>query len=297
MIWLLLVIIAQLLYALVFIIDKYILSRPLPHPIVYAFYVGILSIVIWVLIPFGFYFPSFREVILLLLAGATQVAGWLFFYKALNRGEVSRVLPFVGGFIAVFILILSTLLIGEDLSGQQFLAFALLVLGSLVISIKKKKFLKGFFEGAFGLALFSALLFAIFWVITKYIFLDTPFITGLIWIRTGAALAALTLILPRKNRKLIFKKTEKLRPKTIKFFISGRALGVVAGLCMYLAVFWGSVTLAHSLQGVQYIFILILAGLLFRKIRSLREQLSGEIIVQKIIAIILIGLGLFVLVS
>jgi drug/metabolite transporter (DMT)-like permease len=296
MIWLLLVIIAQLFYALVFIIDKYILSRPLPHPVVYAFYVGILSIVIWVLIPFGFYFPSFGEVVLALLAGAAQVIGWIFLYKALNKGEVSRVIPFVGGFIAVFILILSMFLIGEHLSGQQFLAFVLLVLGSLIISIKKKKFLKGFLEGAFGLALFSALLFAIFWVITKYIFLDTPFITGLVWIRTGAALFALTLLLPRKNRKLIFKKTEKLRPKTIRFFISARALGIVAGLSMYLAVFLGSVTLANSLQGLQYIFILILAFLLFRKIPNLREQLSGEIIAQKIIAIVLIGLGLAFLV-
>ena len=151
--WLVIVILAHLLYALVFITDKYILSRPLPYPIVYAFYVGVLSIVILLLVPFGFYFPSRLELGVVLLAGIAQIAGWVFFYKALNKGEVSRIVPFVGSFIAVFILILSTLLIGEHLAKQQILAFILLVLGGLTISFKKGKI----FPRAFGLAFIGAL--------------------------------------------------------------------------------------------------------------------------------------------
>ncbi|PJE57557.1 MAG: hypothetical protein COU82_01440, partial [Candidatus Portnoybacteria bacterium CG10_big_fil_rev_8_21_14_0_10_38_18] len=165
MTWLIIVILAHLFYALIFIIDKYIISRPLPHPIVYTFYVSVLSIFVWVLIPFGFSFPSSTQIILVLLGGIVQVAGCIFFYKALNVGEVSRIVPFVGSFVAIFILILSSLLIREHLSGEQILAFTLLVLGSLIISFKKKDI----FQKPFILALFSALLFAVFWVITKYI--------------------------------------------------------------------------------------------------------------------------------
>ncbi len=292
MTWLLIVILAHLFYALVFIIDKYILSRSLPHPIVYSFYVGVLSILILVLLPFGFYFPSFKEVVLIVLASIAQVAGWIYFYKALNMGEVSRIVPFVGGFIGIFTLILSMLLINEFLTLKQFLAVILLILGSLILSFKK-----GIFLGkAFRLALLGALFFAIFWVITKYIFLGTSFISGIIWIRTGVAVIALTLLIPRKNRKLIFEKTEKIKAGTVKFFISGRALSILGAFGMYLAVFLGSVTLVNSLQGLQYVFILILALLLFKKIPSAREQFSREIIFQKIIAIILIGLGLTILI-
>lgn len=296
MIWLLIAIIAHLFYALVFIIDKYIVSRSLPHPVVYAFYVGILSIFILVLIPFGFYFPSRIELGLVLLAGIAQVGGWILFFKALNKGEVSRVIPFVGAFVAIFVLILSRFSINEHLSNQQVLAFIFLALGSLIIAVKKKGLLKSFFEGAFGLALFSSLLFAVFWVITKYIFLDAPFTTGLVWIRTGVALIALTLLIPRKNRELIFRKTEKLKPETIKFLISGRALSILGALGVYFAVYLGSVTLVNSLQGFQYVFILILALLLFKKFPKLREQFNKEIIIQKVIALIFIGLGLAILV-
>ncbi|HDY72941.1 MAG TPA: hypothetical protein ENH90_02175 [bacterium] len=290
--WLIIVILAHLLYALVFITDKYILSRPLPHPIVYAFYVGVLSIVILLLVPFGFYFPSRLELGFILLAGIAQVAGWVFFYKALSKGEVSRIIPFVGGFIAIFVLILSKFFLKEHLAIQQLIAFALLVLGGLTLSFKKQ----GFLQKHFGLAFVGALCFAIFWVITKYIFLDAPFITGLVWLRTGVALIALTLLIPKRNRQLIFGKTEKIKAGTIKTFFSARFLGLLAGLLMYLAVFWGSVTLANSLQGLQYVFVLILAYLLFKKFPKVREQFGKKIIIQKVIAIVLIGLGLFFLV-
>lgn len=292
MTWLIIVILAHLFYALIFIIDKYIISRPLPHPVVYTFYVSVLSIFVWILIPFGFSFPSTHYVIWSILAGIFQVIGCIYFYKALNLGEVSRIIPFVGSFVAIFILILSSFLISERLTNQQLLAFILLVLGSLIISYKKKDI----FQKPFGLAFFSALLFAAFWVITKYIFLGTSFISGLVWIRTGVAVIALFLLLPRKNRQLIFRETGELKPRTIKFFSGGRILTIAAGFFMYLAVFLGSVTLANSLQGLQYAFILILALLFFRKIPSLREEFSKEIIVQKIIAIILISIGLFILI-
>lgn len=292
-VWLIIVILAHLFYALIFLIDKYIISRPLPHPVVYAFYVGILSIAVWLLVPiFGLSLPSGYDIVLILLAGVVQVTGCIFFYKALSMGEVSRIIPFVGSFGAIFILILSTLLIGERLNLQQYIAFILLVLGSLIISFKKKNI----FQKSFGLALFSALLFAIFWVITKYIFSETSFISGLVWIRTGTALISLFLLLPKKNRQLIFSETGKLKIKTIGFFTLGRILTIGGGFFMYWAVFLGSVTISNSLQGLQYAFILILALIFFRKIPSLREEFNREIISQKIIAILFISLGLFILI-
>ncbi len=306
MIWLIIVIIAHLFYAFVFLIDKYIVSRPLPHPVVYAFYVGIMSITIWVIAPFGFYFPAAHDIVLCLLAGVAQVAGWLCFYKALNMGEVSRVVPFVGSFVAIFVLILSSLIIGERLNVQQFVAFALLVLGGLIIAYHSQKpslFGFGRFRGkkedlfkSFGIAFVSALFFAIFWVITKYIYLDTQFTSGTIWIRTAVALVALLLLIPKKNRELILKKTEKIRPGTVKIFLAGRLLGVFAAFCMYLAVFLGSVTLANSLEGLQYGFVLLFALIFFRKIPSLKEEFNKETIFQKFAAIILIALGLIALI-
>ncbi|MBU2564433.1 EamA family transporter [Patescibacteria group bacterium] len=284
MIWLIIAIIAHLFYALVFIIDKHVLSRPLPHPKVYAFYIGVLSIMVWVIAPFGLTAISGFNIVLALLAGLAQVFGLICLYKALNKGDVSSVIPFVGSFVGLFTLIFSTTLIGESLSAQQLLAFIFLVVGSLIISIKK-----GHFGKAFGSAVLASLFFAFFWVVTKYMFLSLSFVSGIVWVRTAAALFSLGLLIPKKNRELIFKKTEKLKPKTIKYVFLARILSVFGAMGIYIAVFLGSVTLVNSMQGLQYIFVLILSFIFLKKIKK-------DAIPQKIISIILIFIGLALLV-
>ena len=292
LIWLIVVTTAYLFYALVFIIDKYILSRSLPHPVAYSFYVNFLSIFILVLLPFGFHFPSWGQLILVLTAGIINVAGCVLLYSALNKEEVSRIAPFVGGFVAIFTLILSMLFLNEHFAAKQIIAFVFLVLGCLILSFEKKKF----FSKPFVWALISALLFAIFWVITKYIFIEAKFVSGIIWVRTGVALASLLLLISGKNRKLILKKAEKSKPEARGYFFAGRAMSILGGLGVYLAVYLGSVVLTNAFQGLQYVFVFLFAILFFKKFRGLKEELKREVIIQKILAIALICFGLFILV-
>ena len=294
MTWILILVLAQFFYAIVFIFDKYILSRPKSHPVVYSFYVGFLGIAALVLIPFGFTMPNASEAAWSIVSGVAQIGAFLLFYKAIDRGEVSRIVPLVGAISAVFVLILSSLIIKEFLTSQQIMAFILLVLGSLVIGFKKKHLLG---NRILGLSVAAAFLFAVFWVVTKYLFLGTNFISGLVWVRVGVALVALTLLIPKKNRELIFSETKGVKSKIAWVFMLGRILTILGSLFFYWAVFLGSVSLVNAFGGLQYVFVLILALLLFKKIPGLKEQFSREFLIQKIIAVALIcaGLGLLVI--
>lgn len=295
MIWILLLVVAHLFYGMVFILDKYVLSRPKTNPITYAFYVGVMGAGIIVLVPFGFTMPNNGEVFWSLIAGIFQVLAFIFFYKALdsNEGEVSRIVPYVGAITSIFVLIFSSLIIKEFLTNNQIIAFVLLVLGSLVIGFKKNGKLE---KKIWWMAIFAGLFFALFWVTTKYLFLGTDFISGLVWVRVGVAIIALTLLLSKKNRKIIFSETKESKPKTTKFFMLSRILNAAGSLFIYGAVFLGSVCIVNALQGLQYLFVLIFAILLFKKIPSIKEQLSKEFLIQKIIAIVLICAGLALLV-
>lgn len=300
MTWILILVIAHIFYAAVFILDKYILTKPMPNAIVYSFWVGALGIFVLVLIPIGtlipnntFIMPNGSEVFWSIIAGIAQIWAMIVFYNALNKSEVTRLIPLVGGLSSVFILILNSITINEFLSSNQLIAFALLVLGSLIISVNKNNF---FNKGVFGSAVLSSFLFAVFWVITKYLFLGTNFVSGLVWVRIGVAIIALLLLFSRKNREVIFSKTKEAQPKTTGFFMLSRILNVAGSLFLYGAVFLGSVVLVNALQGLQYVFILILALILFKKIPSLKEQFNREFLLQKIVAILLICLGLGLLV-
>lgn len=291
--WLILIVVAHLFYAFVFVVDKYILSRPMPQPVVYAFYVGVLGVITLVLAPFGFSFPTGAEVFWCLLAGAAQVIALIMFYKILNKAEISTIVPFNGALSSIFVLILNSIFTKEFLTSQQMIAFGFLVLGSFVIGFKKREFLG---KGVLVPAIFSSFLFALFWVITKYLFLGTNFISGLIWVRIGVVLITLTLLLSKNNRRMIIEETKKTKLKLAGFFFLGRILNVAGSLFLYLAVFLGSVTLINALQGLQYVFILFLAIILAKRIPELKEQFNREVLVQKIIAVILICFGLVFLV-
>ena len=302
--WLLIVIIAHVFSAAIFIVDKYLLKRGFPNPLSYAFWVGFLSFVVLALAPFGFFIPSTNQILLSLAAGMVWLISTVIFYNALHKGEASRVVPTVGGLTPLFILGLSFIFLGERLSLRELLAFCFLVSGGIILSLlvtktetlsfwKRRKIrLTKVFIPAMGAALTSA----IYLVITKSVFLNIGFINGLIWTRLGAALGASILLISGSCRRMIFKKGEAVKAGAFGFFVLARGLGAISGLLIYWAIFLGSVALVNSLQGVQYLFLLVLAFLFFRQIPQLKEQLEKGALVQKIIAIILIGIGLAILI-
>ena len=300
--WLFIVISAHFLYAGVFIIDKYLLKRGFPNPLSYAFYTGILSVFVIVLAPFGFSVPSTSQIILGLATGIVWLLATVIFFTALYRGEASRVVPTVGGLIPLFTLGLSFVFLSERLSSKELIAFCLLVGGGIMLSLLVTK--TGVFSNkheihltkAFIPALAAALVFAVYFVMTKSVFLNQNLISGMIWIRLGAVLGALFLLIPSSFRKMIFKTRGTLKVKALGLFLTSRGMGAVAGFLIYWAIFLGSVTLVNALQGVQYLFLLLLAFFLFRKIPSLKEHFEKRVLIQKIIAIILICSGLVILI-
>ena len=114
MFWLLIAIFSQSIYAIVNLVDKYLLKGLLPNAKVYTFYIGILGILFVFLIPLSFLFPDFikidfiipdsSQIALSLLAGGVSIFAILGFFSALKIFETSRVVPAVGGLIPVFTL-------------------------------------------------------------------------------------------------------------------------------------------------------------------------------------------------
>ena len=76
MTWLTITAVSYLILAVVFLIDKYLLTGPIPNPKVYAFYSGTLGILILLFAPFvGFFVPSFSQIMLSFAAGFLFVFG------------------------------------------------------------------------------------------------------------------------------------------------------------------------------------------------------------------------------
>jgi len=311
MLWLPVSILAYLILAIVFLVDKYLLTGPIPNPKVYAFYVGTLGLLVLFIAPFvDFYLPEKSQIALSLLAGATFIYGLFWFYSALRLFEPSRVVPAIGGLTPLFTFGLIYIVSGgkEILSFSEVIAFILLILGSVLINFKKEKLIT--FK-SLQLSILSAFLFSLSFVLIKYVYLFLPFWNGFIWRSIGGFLMALCFFIffPEIKKEILKEFTphriysgagrEGFSKKTAAIFLANQAAGGGAAILQNFAIFLAPlvyIPLIHALNGTQYIFLLILAILISTKFpQILREEISKEIILQKIIAILLIGIGLSLL--
>ncbi len=295
--WLIAAVSTYIILAVVQLVDKYLLVGSIPNPKVYAFYVGTLGILVLVLAPFvGFYFPEISTIILSLLAGAVFIYALFWLYKGLQLFEASRIIPAIGGLVPLFTFGLVYLLSfgKETLTLGGGIAFILLVSGSILIVLRKEKLVN---LKSLKISLIAAFLLSLSFVLVKYVYLALPFWTGFLWKSIGGFLMAICFfIFAPEVKKEIFKKRELFPKKTAIIFLVNQAAGGGAAILQNWAIALAPlayIAFINALQGVQYVFLFIFALLFsFKFPQILKEEVSKEVIFQKIIAILLIGGGL-----
>lgn len=298
MTWLIIVIVAYFLNAVAAIVDKYLISKRVPQPAVYAFSISILGILSVFLIPFGFAVPKFLMIFWSLAAGISFTFALFFLFTALKFGETTKITPFIGGLQPIFIFALSYFFLRERLAANQIIAFIFLVAGTIFIScdFNGKKVFK---ENGLLYALLSTILFAVSYFLTKFVFQSVAFIPAFVWIRFGSVFGALLFLIPSEARGKIFntfKSREGRRKGTSQIFFLGQICGAFSFFLINYAIKLNSVSLTNALQGIQYVFLITMVIILSKKFpHILEEKLTFKILLQKITAIIFISIGLICL--
>ncbi|PIZ70106.1 MAG: hypothetical protein COY11_03250 [Candidatus Portnoybacteria bacterium CG_4_10_14_0_2_um_filter_44_20] len=325
--WLFIAIVAYFINAFTAVIDKSLLVRPIPDPLVYTFYIGFLSVFALILpylsclgslfsygsfVCVGLSWPGLSNLAIDLGAGLIFLASLFLLYSALKKGEASRVAPVIGGLTPVFILLLSYLFLGERLAFWQITAFVFLVAGGGVISlewnvgeggIRKRRLFR-----SWRLSVGAALVLAIFYVCAKVIYTHQEFIAGFVWSRMGSFLGSLLLLVFIKKRKAIWSATRNLgapagQPAKLRLallagslLVFNKILAGVAFVLLNYAIYLGSASLVNAAQGAQYVFLLGLI-VFFAKTRPriLEEEINWPLFGQKFLAVILISAGLLIL--
>lgn len=298
MLWLLVAILAYFLFAIVALGDKYLLGEKIPNPKVYSFYVGLLGILALFLIPLGFSIPKPQEILLSIFAGALFIFALFFYYTGLRLFEASRIVPAIGGILPIFTFFLTFFLPLEKktLTFPEVFAFILLIFGSILISLEKKRIIGG---KSLQFAILVAFLFALAFISMKFVYNFQSFWSGFIWMRIGGFFAAFFLLFSQEVRQEIFQKRITFQKKTGIFFLSNQALGATGFIFQNWAIALASIIylpLINALQGIQYAFLFIFATLISLKFpKIIKEKISKRIIYQKIFAILLIIIGFFLL--
>lgn len=308
MLWLWLAIIAYLILAIVNLLDKFFIDQVIPSSKTYTFLVGCLGILAWLAAPWYLQWPGAQMAGLNIIVGALFPIGLLLFYRALKEGEASRVLVMIGGLTPVFSIILSIVILDRSYSLRHWLALVLLIIGTVIIAwmpsqknwlakilkqfhFRKKSLVKSVVSSAL-----AAFMLALFFIGNKYIFLHQDFVSAFIWLRLGSLILVLFFLLSIHWRREIFKNLHNLKGGKGLAFLGNQTLGATGFAAQSLAIALGPVALINALQGVQYVFVIILAALASLFLPGLvKERISAAIIIQKIIAVIIIAAGLYLI--
>lgn len=297
--WLITAISAYFLFAIVALVDKYLLGGLMPSPKIYAFYVGVLGILILLIIPFvDFLIPGPFQILLAFFAGIIHILAIFVYFSGLKKFETSRIVPAIGGLSPLFVFGLTYMISGgrETLSLIEGIAFLLLVSGSVLVTWERSKNIS--FK-SIRISIIAAFLFALYFTLVKLVYLEQSFISGFIWTRIGAFFIAIIFLFSKEIKEEIFTKRQTFNVETWGIFLPNATAAAVAFILQNWAIALAgiaSVALISALAGTQYVFVLIFVIVLsFKFPKILKEEISKEVILQKISSILLIGAGLAIL--
>ena len=292
---------AYLLNGIAVTIDKFLLSKQIPDPLTYVFYFSLISLATLLFIPFV-EAPSLNIILIASLSTLIWTIGAYFMFKALQIGQVSRVIPVIGTLIPIFLLI-KGFITGTINSGQT-TAILFLVLGLIFITIfdwkgkiEKKEII---------LEVGAAFLLALSYLILRQAYLsEDGFLSVLIYSKPVLVPVGLALVLLPQTRARIFNakiyNTSKsffslIKSKTALLFGLGQISAGVSELLIVFSVSLADPALVNSLQGTQYVFLFFLNLGLSKKYPAIfSEDLVPKLLISKFLGIILIGVGLYLL--
>lgn len=306
MVWIGAALLGYFCLALSQILDKFLLTeKHIPRPATYAFYVSLFSAFSFVFSVFGLKILAPLTMLLFLGAGLLFTYSLLAFYYAVKEYDIARAAPLQGLFttftVVAFVFLMPEFFGESVFHWQLILALLLFIIGGALISydlpFRKSDHLP-------IAVLISGFLMGVYLLLLKVGYAQADFVNGLVWSRAGAFLGAFSLLLFPVFRRQIFhhqKKSSRAGRKkknmvTLSIFIFNKTTAGVASLLILYAVSLGSTSLVQALNGMQYVFLLLLV-IPFQKAfpKIFPNHLTLFDWLQKISALILIAFGFYFL--
>jgi len=235
-------------------------------------------------------------IFILITNGALYVIGLLPYFYAMRKDEASIVVPLFQ-LIPVFSYVLALFFLDEHFTYIQIVACLLVIVGAVLLSIENNCCRRNFKAKVFWLMALSSFLVALNGLIFKYVAIQENFWVTSFWEYVGLALFAIFLLFfvksYRKQFLFVFR-NNKVRVLTINGV--NEAINIIAKLSMNFATLLAPLALAWVVNGFQPFFVLffgILLAVFFPKLTD--ESLNKKFITQKLVAIIIMFIGVYLL--
>ncbi|MCA9361461.1 hypothetical protein KC845_02800 [Candidatus Kaiserbacteria bacterium] len=308
MAWILLATTGQFINAVVAIIDKYIVSdqKVSIRPFVYAFYSCLLTgawVAVYLLgfLPMSdvLHIPTYKNVQAptLIVVSLSLLAAYTFFmalvsmYDALRQADASDVMPVIGAVSVLASFGMSYYFLDSRLSQNFIIGIIVLSFGTFLVSHTR------FNYKVTLITLHSGIFFAFHYITMKGLFQETSFDDGFFWSRIAFVGFTLSLLMVPAYLDKVRNQTTNTTKNTGFLILLAKILAGVAAFMLLKATDWGDVTVVQALDGLKYVFIIIIA-VLFAKFlpkSATDKQSDRKVIARKLLYVVIITIGFVVL--
>lgn len=287
-------ILAYFLNSIAVTVDKFLLNKAIPDPIIYIFYFSIISLLLTIIMPFVSA-PPFFVIIIASLSTLSWTFGTYLMFKVLKFGQIQRVIPIIGTLTALFLLIIASQT--KTITSYQAFAIVTLVIGLIFLTLEDWKGHIGKME--IILQVGSAIFFAISYFLLRLSFEGQNFLSVLVWSKPILIpLGVFLLIIPSTRNKILpfLKPKANIVSTNSKLFVFGQVSAAISEFLLVFSISLASPAIINSLQGVKYIFLLIAGLVLGKRLPNVfKVNLSFKFLITQILGIIFIAIGLYIL--
>lgn len=316
-IWVLYVIGASFLYALVNISDQYLVAKYSTGEkgsgglVLFSSLIGIVTALIIPIFTSGLFEVSLFDKLLLMFAGGLSVAWIILYLYALEIEDVSNVVPWFLT-VPVFGYVLGYVFLGETLTFYQQIGSLVMMLGLILLNVnffkkenkennevqdESETKINNFKLKSVLYMLFACIIIALQGIAFKYVTVESSFWISSFWEYVGLGLVGIFIFIFSAKYRNEFVHMNKEGGKQIFFLNTGSEVTTIIGnLLTNFSLLLVPVTMVYLLGSFQPVFVLFLTLLgtfLFPKIVT--ENLNKKVLIPKIIAIIIMTIGSVIL--
>ena len=303
--WFFIALLAPALWSITNYIDKFLVSKYFKGGgtgalIIFSALIGVFVAPIFLIISPGILNIATRDALILIVSGAIYIVGLLPYLYAMSKDDVSIVVPLFQ-LIPVFGYVLGFVFLKEQLTNTQLLGGVMVFIGAIGISLDVPRLVEKQFKikwDVLGLMVLSSFLVALYSFLFKFASIENEsFVVSSFWQYVGFILVAIIILVFVKSYRTEFVAIVKRNKLPILGLnASNEIINIIAKIALDYASLLAPLALVWVVNGFQPLFVFvygILITLLFPKI--LKENLSKEVLIQKIVFIAVIIAGSVIL--
>jgi uncharacterized membrane protein len=279
------------------IIDKLMLEKRLSSFSYFVSYVPsawVFSICVLIFLPTNVFSLPYA---IAFVAGLISAVGYFIYVLSIRKEEASRIAALTS-LAPAFVAVLALFLVNEIFSAQSYIGIILMILGSALISYKRKQVKKIIPVSLILILIATNFAYSLDQTFSK-ISLDQisfwPFLMMFMFGRFAVAFPGLGMYSVRRK---FFSEVKKLKRNFTLTLASGSIMWSLGIIFFFYAASLGPVTLVSATSLISPLFTLFFAILITKYLpKVLEEEIDRTTVALKLVAILMIFLGTYLIIA